>query len=154
MKKEERVLLHDDDELTDILGMSFASREQLQAWPLSFVERIVLSDGTSRIYKTFYNLPVETEFYRRVRSRHIPTVFYNRSDGDQHWLILEDIAGDPPPAGLSRAQTLELARRGRTIVDGIGSATEARFCLSDKGYDDFVYSTVALLTKLRAEGSL
>ena len=142
MKKQEQILLHEDDELSEILGMSVVARELLQAWPLSFVERITLSDNTSRIYKSFYNLPVETEFYRQAQSRHIPKVYYNHSDGDQHWLIFEDIDGQPPPENLNREQTLDLARRARKIVNEIGSAESYRFDLSESGYDSFVNTTI------------
>ena len=154
MKKQEQILLHEDDELTEILGMGVVSRELLQAWPLSFVERITLSDNTSRIYKTFRNLPVETEFYRRVQSPHIPKVFYKQSDGYQHWLILEDIDGQPPPENLSREQALDLARKARKIINEIGSAAPYRFNLSESGYNNFVDTTIELLQKLRRESKL
>ena len=65
MIKQEQILLHEDSKLAEILGLSIVSREQIQAWPLSFVERIVLSDNTSRIYKAFYNLPIESVLENR-----------------------------------------------------------------------------------------
>ncbi len=154
MKKQEQILLHEDDELSEILGMSVISRVLLQAWPLSFVERITISDDTSRIYKTFYNLPVETEFYRRIQSRHIPKVFYNKSDGDQHWLILEDIKGQQPLENLDRKKSLDFARQVRMIVNEIGSAEPYRFDLSKIGYSTFTYTTIELLQKLRSEAKL
>jgi len=154
MIKREKIISHDDDELSEILGMSVVSRDLLQAWPLSFVERVTLSDNTSRIYKSFYNLPTETEFYRQARSRHIPEVFYNQSDGCQHWLILEDIKGQRPPDDLDREKTLHLARCARKIVNGIGSMKSYRFNLSEDGYADFVNSTIELLERLRREGNL
>jgi len=154
MKKQEQILLHEDDELSEILGMGVVARKLLQAWPLSFVERITLSDNTSRIYKSFYNLPIETEFYRRAQSQHIPKVFYNHSSGDQHWLVFEDIDGQPPPENLNREQTLDLARRARKIVNDIGSAEPYRFDLSESGYDSFVSTTIELLQKLRCKANL
>ena len=129
MKKQEQILLHEDNELSEILGMNIVSREQIQAWPLSFVERIKLPDNSSRIYKSFYNLPTETEFYRRVQSKHIPKVFYNHSDGNNHWLLLEDVEGQHP-ANLDCAQTLDLVHRTRKIINEIGSAEPYRFDLS------------------------
>ena len=154
MKKQEQILLHEDDELSEILGISVVSRKLIQAWPLSFVERITLSDNTSRIYKTFYNLPIETEFYRKVQSRHIPKVFYNHSDGDQHWLLFEDVEGQPPLENLNREQTLDLARQARKIVNEIESVEPYRFNLSENGYSSFVNTTIELLQKLRHETKL
>ena len=154
MKKQEQVFLHEDNELSEILGMSIVSRELIQAWPLSFVERVSLSDNTSRIYKSFYNLPIETEFYRQVRSRHIPKVFYNQSDGYQHWLLLEDIDGHPPPENLNRKQTLDLARQAREVINEIGPIKPNRFDLSENGYGGFIGTTIELLQKLRREKKL
>ena len=153
MIKQEQILLHEDDELSEILGLSVISRKQIQAWPLSFVERIILSDNTSRIYKTFHNLPIETEFYRRVQSHHIPKVFYNHSDGDNHWLLLEDVEGQHP-ANLDCNQTLDLVHRVREIINEIGSVEPYRFDLSENGYENFVSSSIKLLQKLHHEGNL
>jgi hypothetical protein len=89
--KDFEIWLHDNDELTAIHGAKVISRELLQEWPLSVVERITFSDNISRIYKAFNNLPVETEFYRNVKSQYIPKVFYNHSDDNRHWLLLEDV---------------------------------------------------------------
>ena len=120
MKKHEHfdLWLHDDGELADMLGMDVVSRQTVQEWPLSAVERVTFDDGTSRIYKAFRNLPTETEFYRRVRSRHIPEVYYNHSEGERHWLLLEDVPGEHP-ASLNWEEALCLARRARDIIHGI-----------------------------------
>ena len=112
MIKQEQILLHEDNELAEILGLSIVSREQIQAWPLSVVARILLSDNTSRIYKAFYNLPIETEFYRRVQSPHIPKVFYNHSDGDHHWLR----ADRQVPTGLRNLRAGQRKRRNGTLI--------------------------------------
>lgn len=155
MKKHEHfeIWLHDDNELFDIQGMGVTKRESLHSWPLSVVERIVFSDGTRRIYKAFYNLPVETEFYRQASSQHIPRVFFNKSDGDQHWLLLEDVKGQSPN-NLDREQLLALAHRARTVINEIGLVEQNRYNLSEEKYSDFVNSTVELLQKLRQEKKL
>jgi hypothetical protein len=93
------IWLHDDDELAVIHGTNIISRESLHEWPLSVVERITFNDNTSRIYKAFHNLPVETEFYRTVESQSLPKVHYNYSDGYKHWLLFED-AGKHYPDNL------------------------------------------------------
>ena len=155
MKKHEHfeIWLHDDNELSDIQRMEIIKREPLHGWPLSVVERIVFSDGTLRIYKAFNNLPIETEFYRRARSKHIPRVFYNYSDGDQHWLLLEDVKGQSPN-NLDKEQMLALAHRARKVINGIGLIEQNNYNLSEEKYSSFVKSTVELLQKLRQEEKL
>jgi hypothetical protein len=116
MKKHKvfEVHLHDDEELAAIHGAPVAWREPLRAWPLSVVERVAFSDGTSRIYKACRCFSVELDFYRTVRSPHIPKLFLGHSEGDQYWLLLEDVAGQHP-AGLSREDAFKLALRARIV---------------------------------------
>jgi hypothetical protein len=143
MRKHEHyeVWLHDDMELSRMQGMGVAKREPLGSCPLSVVERVIFSDGTSRIYKAYRNLPIEAEFYRNIHSQHIPKAFYNYSSGEQHWLLLEDVKGQPP-SSLSREQTLALACQAREIVNGIGLVAFSRHNLSKSSYSSFSASTL------------
>ena len=153
MKKHDdfEIWLHENDELVKIHGANIISREPLRSWPLSVVERVAFNDGASRIYKAFRNLPVETEFYRAVQSRHIPKVFYNYSDGDNHWLLFENVDGRHP-VNLNRNEMLNLGCQVRQIIDEFSSAEKLyRYDLSAKGYGSFVSATIELLTKLRKE---
>jgi len=145
--------LHDDSELAAMQGMDVVSRQTMREWPLSAVERITFGGGMSRIYKAFRNLPVETDFYRRVRSPHIPEMFYSHSDGDRHWLLLEDVPGRHP-ANLDREGLVFLANRARAIIRGIGLAGPYRTDLSAGGYHNFVDDVLALLRQLRRENKL
>ncbi|MDR2687219.1 MAG: aminoglycoside phosphotransferase family protein [Oscillospiraceae bacterium] len=145
--------LHDNDELSAMQGMAAISRHTLQEWPLSVVERVNFEGGVSRIYKAFHNPPVETEFYRRARSRHIPEVFYNHSEGERHWLLLEDVPGEHP-ANLSWDEMLQLVRRAREIVCGMGSFEPYRYNLSADHYNSFADAVIGLLRKLHAEEKL
>ena len=155
MKKHDtfELWLHGDDALSELHGAGVVLREPLQAWPLSVVERITFADGASRIYKAFRNLPTEADFYRAVRSRHIPKVFYSHSDGDRHWLLLEDVGGRHP-GQLDREQALRLAQQAREIVSGLGPAGPYRYDLSERGYSGFVNAAVGLLRKLHQEQKL
>jgi hypothetical protein len=155
MRKHEdfEIWLHDNDELAAIHGANVISREPLQAWPLSVVERIAFSDNNSRIYKAFNNLPVETEFYRNVKSRYIPKAFYNHSDDNRHWLLLED-AGKHYPDNLNREQTLSLAYQAREIINGFGSVDFCRYDLSERHYDSFANVLIELLNNLRQNQKL
>ena len=145
--------LHDDGELSNIQRMDVVSRETLQEWPLSVVERVTFDHGLSRIYKASYNLPTEADFYRSVRSQYIPEVFFCHSDGERHWMLLEDVEGQHP-ASLGRDEMLTLAHGARKIICGLGSFEPYRYDLSVAGYDSFVDSTIGLLHKLRRKKKL
>ena len=145
--------LHENDELAKIHGTHITTREPIRGWPLSVVERVVFSDGTSRIYKAFRNLPIETKFYEKIQSPHVPKMFYSHTDGEQHWLLLEDLKGQHPE-NLNRDEILNLARQARKIINGLGSVELYRFDLSARGYDGFVFAVIDLLSKLLKEGKL
>ena len=147
------IWLHDDDELSAIHGAKVASRAVLRQWPLSVVERLEFADGASRIYKAYYNLPVESEFYRNVRSRHIPAMFYSCLEGDRHWLLLEDIEGRHP-AGLDFTGTVRLFRATREIIDNIETIKCVRHDLTARNYELFVRSIIDLLITLNGERKL
>ena len=151
--KDLEIWLHDNDELTAIYGAKVISRELLQEWPLSVVERIIFSDNTSRIYKAFNNLPVETEFYRNVKSQYIPKVFYNYSDDNRHWLLLEDV-GKHYPDNFNREQILNLAYQARKIINGFDSIDFHRYDLSEKHYTSFVDVLIGLLNSLHQNQKL
>src|SRR5207247_10946534 len=57
------ILMHSDDELAERLGVEIVEREMIHAWPLSCVQRLLLADGTKRIYKSQLPPTVEPEFY-------------------------------------------------------------------------------------------
>ncbi len=112
------IWLHGDAELSRIQGSGVKKREELCSWPLSVVERVVFENGVSRIYKAFRNLPVETEFYRRASSRNIPAVFFNETEGERHWLLLEDVRG-LMPENTGRESMLALAWRAREVIGAV-----------------------------------
>lgn len=145
--------LHDDKEIEAIAGASICERKTLREWPLSFVERVVLQDGTSRIYKSQRGAPVESAFYRKAHSKHIPSIYYNHSDGDDHWMLFENIDGKHPFA-LDREELLNLELKVRGITAALGNVRPYRYDLSEKGYVSFANSTVELLNTLHAEGKL
>jgi hypothetical protein len=145
--------LHDDEELETIAGAGICERKTLREWPLSFVEHVILQDGTSRIYKSQHGSPVEPAFYRKANSKHIPAIYYNHSYEDDHWMLLEDIDGKHPSA-LDREGLLSLGLNVRGITSALGNMEPYRYDLSEKGYEFFANSTVELLNVLHAEGKL
>lgn len=60
--------LHNEHELSAILGRTITARVTLHEWPLSCVQRIHLNDGSSVIYKSQVGPTVEAAFYRSMSS--------------------------------------------------------------------------------------
>ena len=147
------IWLHDECELSEIHGAAVVSREPLRSWPLSAVERVVFNDNSSRIYKAYHNIPTESEFYRLAKSRGIPEVYFNYSEGEDHWLLLEDVKGKIPE-NLNREQALALAGRAREIINAIDPVMCLQHDMSEAGYSGFARSSVELLRKLNREGKL
>ncbi len=60
--------LHDDAELSGLLGSPLVARTTLHEWPLSCVQRLRTQDGRTRIYKVQAEPTVEPAFYAHVHS--------------------------------------------------------------------------------------
>lgn len=60
--------LHDDTELSALLGSPLRKRTTLHEWPLSCVQRLRCLDGRSVIYKVQAPPTVEPTFYRQAQS--------------------------------------------------------------------------------------
>ncbi len=66
------LMLHDDDELSALLGSRVVERTTLHEWPLSCVQRVTTADGTRIIYKAQAAPTIEPEFYAVARSPLLP----------------------------------------------------------------------------------
>ena len=151
MKKHDYfdIWLHEDNELAEIYGFKVTARNVLHAWPLSVVERVDFENGVSLIYKAYYNLPTETDFYRNVSSKYIPKVFYNYSEGEErHWFLFEYVIGQHP-VDLNIEEITSLAYKARTIIDDLGQVKTYMHDCSESGYENFAETTLHLLNKLK-----
>ncbi|MDR2492578.1 MAG: aminoglycoside phosphotransferase family protein [Coriobacteriales bacterium] len=145
--------IHDDDELAVIAESEVRSRETLREWPLSYVERVNLKNGSSRVYKAQKGSGTEYAFYRTVQATFIPKAYFCSSDGDAHWMLLEDIDGCHPVPQNSNA-LFDLGILARSQISSLGSECPCKHDLSKKGYSEFVDSTVGLLLALLGDGKL
>jgi len=69
--------VHEDNELETILNCKLISREKLSHWPLSYVEKLSLADGTYLIYKSQHSTSsVEKEIYETIKSPFLLTPCY------------------------------------------------------------------------------
>ena len=105
--------MHDDEELASVIECSIVERVTVHEWPLSCVQRLVLSDGRKLIYKT-QSMAFEPEFYAHARSRLLPQArtLYR---ADNHACMLIDLIDGPLIEDLNLSED-EVARIGREVI--------------------------------------
>lgn len=91
----DRVLMHDDDELTQHIGSTIAERVTIHEWPLSCVQRITTADGSKLIYKAQggANACSEPDFYAGARSSLLPKAETLYRNNENSCMLLEFIDG-------------------------------------------------------------
>lgn len=105
--------LHDDEELASVLECGIVERVTLHEWPLSCVQRLVLSDGRKLIYKT-QAMAFEPEFYAHARSGLLPQVKTIYRAGNHACMLIDYIDG-PLIEDLHLPEE-EVARIGREVI--------------------------------------
>lgn len=111
------LVLHDDEELSALLGCPIANRGTLREWPLSCVQCVTTADDTRIIYKAQAAPTVEPEFYAAARSPLVPqarTVYRT----DRHACMLIEFIDAPRLADL-RLPAAEVVRIGRAVIKEI-----------------------------------
>jgi aminoglycoside/choline kinase family phosphotransferase len=81
--------IHDDAELSELIGSPIHEQVTLHEWPLSCVQRITLADGQRWIYKSQAQPSVEAQFYARVKSSLLPAARLLWEEGGKTILLLE-----------------------------------------------------------------
>src|SRR5439155_23436833 len=90
----------------------------IHEWPLSWVQRLVLADGTRLIYKSQLPPTVEPEFYERASSPLLTGHRLLGKLGDCTTMTLDWI--DAPLLRDQARSDAELMERGRQVVAQIG----------------------------------
>ncbi len=85
------LILHEDEELAQVLGARVVERVTLHEWPLACVQRLTLSDRRVMIYKTESGPTVEFEFYARAKSPLLVTTLGLYRDERYACLLMEDL---------------------------------------------------------------
>jgi len=111
------LVLHDDEELSALLGCCSTDRRTLHEWPLSCVQRVTTPDATRMIYKAQAAPTIEPEFYAAARSPLLPRVrtVYRT---ERHACLLIEFIDGPRLADL-RLPAAEIVRIGRILVEAI-----------------------------------
>ncbi len=112
------ILLHSDDELTELLGVGLVERETIHLWPLSCVQRLVLADGTKLIYKSQLPPTLEPQFYEAARSPLLPGYRRLSKLGNCETMTLDWI--DAPLLRDLAHNEADLLDYGRRVVEQIG----------------------------------
>ena len=111
------LMLHEDDELSALLGSRVVARRTLHEWPLSCVQRVITADGTQIIYKPQAAPTIEPEFYAAARSPLLPqarTIYHT----EQHACMLIEFIDAPRLADL-RLPAAEIERIGRAVIEAV-----------------------------------
>ena len=125
------LILHDDDELSALLGSRVVERSTLHEWPLSCVQRMTAADGTPLIYKAQAAPTIEPEFYAEARSPLLPgvrTVYRT----DRHACMLIEFIDAPRLADL-RLSAAEVAQKGRAVIKAMSQIEGQLPVVSDVG---------------------
>jgi hypothetical protein len=111
------LLLHDSDELSELIGKKVVDRVTLHEWPLSCVQRITFADGQTCIYKVQSQPTVEPDFYHRARSPLLVNARFLAVPNQPEALLIEDIdAVHCPDLSLPLSKLLDFVDR---ILDQI-----------------------------------
>ena len=71
------IWVHDDSRLEDLLNRKIVSREKLSHWPLSYVEKVTLSDNTRLVYKSQHAASsIENHFYSMIKMSFLLSPLY------------------------------------------------------------------------------
>ena len=109
------LVLHDDEELSALLGCRIVERRTLHEWPLSCVQRVTTADDTRIIYKAQAAPTIEPEFYAAARSPLLPwarTIYR----AEQHACMLIEFIDAPRLADL-RLPAADVVRIGRAVIE-------------------------------------
>jgi hypothetical protein len=112
------LLLHSNNELSELLGSAIASRKTIHEWPLSCVQQLVLHDGTKLIYKTQLPPTVEPQFYQYATSALLPHHKLLGKLGQCETMTLEWI--DAPLLSNLATNETSLIEHGKQLITQIG----------------------------------
>lgn len=104
--------LHDDRELSRLLENRISQRETLHEWPNSCVQKVLLKDGRTYIYKYQSGGSVEPSFYEKAKSPILPEARTLWEESGYSCMVLEYL--DAPVLGqadLAEAELLEISKK-------------------------------------------
>jgi hypothetical protein len=112
------LLLHSNNELSELLGSAIATRKTIHEWPLSCVQQLVLEDGTKLVYKTQLPPTVEPPFYQYATSPLLPRHRLLGKLGQCETMTMEWI--DAPLLSNLATNETSLVEHGKQLIAQIG----------------------------------
>lgn len=113
------ILMHSDEELSEILGARIISRDTIHQWPLSCVQKIVLENGKQLVYKSQLPPTVECDFYENAVTGLLPAHRVIGKLGKSDTMLIEWI--DAPLLSENAQAANELSEHGKKITAQISS---------------------------------
>ncbi len=120
-RSNEALVIHEDDELSELIGVEVVSRETIREWPLSWSQKIELADGRVFAYKSHLPPMVEMAFNAACDSPLLPAHQVLGLLGECGTLLVEWI--DSPSLAEMNLSLDDVVRHGRAVVDQIGTIT-------------------------------
>ncbi|HVX43145.1 MAG TPA: phosphotransferase [Mycobacteriales bacterium] len=149
------LLAADDALLADALGSGIAERETIHEWPLSWVQRIVLEDGRTLVYKSQLPPTVESEFYEQAASELLAGHRSLGRIGDCETMVIDWI--EAPLLQELALGADDLLAHGHDVVAAIGQIAGDPPVYLDIGSPDkfsaLVRFTVDTLDRLVGDGT-
>lgn len=108
------IQMHSDSELARALGAAITERETIHQWPLSCVQRLVLSSGERLIYKSQLPPTVEAQFFERARSALLPSHRFLGKLGGCDTMAIEWI--DAPLLRDKAAADSDIVEHGKRVL--------------------------------------
>lgn len=144
----------DDARLAHTLGSGISERETIHEWPLSWVQRVVLEDGRTLVYKSQLPPTVESEFYQRAQSDLLAAHRSLGRLGGCETMTIEWV--EAPLLQELALGADDLFAHGRDAVDAIGRISGDPPVYLDLGspekFAEFVRYTVSTLDRLVRDG--
>jgi hypothetical protein len=149
------LLLHEDEELGELLGDRVVSRKDLHEWPLSCVQEVCTAGGRRLVYKAQREPSVEPAFYSAARSSLLAAAEVLHDDGMHTCMAVDYI--DAPLAedlDLTEQEALDLGAELLEMIGRIeGDLPHHLDIGSAAGWRALVDETLQVAFALAAEGT-
>ncbi|MBN2617464.1 MAG: phosphotransferase [Spirochaetales bacterium] len=151
--KKYNLWLHEDSELTELLGSRIIDRVTLHEWPNSCVQKLLLDNNKRLIYKYQSGGDTESRFYEDVSSSILPKTKTLWRDDWFSCMVIEYI--ETPPMGILEKSDNELIKISYEIIETIKKIKDRAPIILDIGswekWHEMASETIKTLKQLIAE---
>ncbi|HEX9062715.1 MAG TPA: hypothetical protein VF941_21300, partial [Clostridia bacterium] len=142
------IVMHNDHELADLLGVNIVNRKTIHEWSLSCVQLICLDDGSKMVYKAQLPPTVEPLFYENAISRLLPDYHVYGKIGNCYIMTIDWI--DAPLLSKTVRSENKVIEHAKQIISQIGEiAGNLPTYLNIGSYEAWLGLGEVMLEKLR-----